>query len=960
MKLVNKYNIGNKVQNRSTYIYNINQWARQNPQRVFDDDFKAQRQYLDDTTWRIVLDFNPDIKVGDRKYNMLPTKYKADLEKSSVKSAIEENGAPIAGGLMLAATAPIWAPYADRMWQISKWGSKAPGIFGRMPSLAAVESTVSRPWLTPGLGRLADAAVAGYFGYEGAKGFNDQYKNGNLNIKTLENLGNTVLNGVSMLPAVATIKEVPAILRALRPKTLGRNLFRQFSRIYPKIRVHQLQEINQDVEAQIQANIVKDFANREVAKAVESYNLPTRFLNSSLTYGDFAWPNYSTGELVSGNIPKNYTNYITNGKLNFEVSEPSWLHGANLGDITFKVTPPEIRRSANAGDIEALRRVLQNNIKFLENYIPGSKVYGSARSVADGAITLIPKDIEVMLTEDAFKAFKILHPEANIGAINDFGTAKYYINQSWGDHGVIDLNIISVDKYGYGNKRAMSVYQQYFPKEYQNTVRLLSEGKFTPMYDNTSFPMLDMNGNPISAQQLINAYNPQESTILDSFLANFTISRKAKHRFRSIEYLAGDRPDLVHNVLQRYSNMITGGNGKLLPRLTFGTAAENEALLRSIGLRGDVTTIAQDPAKMQNALDAWYLTESGMAGRAAQPGDVKEGNVADWAKTLRNFSKWLYTGVNGNASGFGQNWTAGADSGAGRQLKGYLMPYIKGLFNGMRAEDAVQILKRTMLHPDYKITQEEANIINNIYHKYEVNTTDFKAGDNGQEILHNTQQFGKNVYDANKEISERLGFNFATGKPYQFHGDLTPYYVGSMRDFDFSPEKATRDIIGIARYDGEGAFEYMPSWRDRFDALDNRNMPSIYDVVHRDKIHAADGKLSASRKNRNDRFYKLLEKTNVSDDNVVKGAAAGIVGTPLGVIGGMLHSILSNDTSPYSFNENFKFYNLANQLGGVSDFEFGKTSKDKDFIIVKNKEAYFKLPLWLREELQDRFIIKFE
>lgn len=56
----------------------------------------------------------------------------------------------------------------------------------------------------------------------------------------------------------------------------------------------------------------------------------------------------------------------------------------------------------------------------------------------------------------------------------------------------------------------------------------------------------------------------------------------------------------------------------------------------------------------------------------------------------------------------------------------------------MNAKDAVNTVKRAMLHPDYKITKQEADIINAIYKKYNIRTTTFKAGDNGQAILENT------------------------------------------------------------------------------------------------------------------------------------------------------------------------------------------------------------------------------
>lgn len=84
MKIVNKYQRPSGKLSRNTAIYNINQWARQNPTRVFDDSFKNQRQFLDDDTWQIILDANQNIKVGDSRYNLLPEQYRVQVQDRGV------------------------------------------------------------------------------------------------------------------------------------------------------------------------------------------------------------------------------------------------------------------------------------------------------------------------------------------------------------------------------------------------------------------------------------------------------------------------------------------------------------------------------------------------------------------------------------------------------------------------------------------------------------------------------------------------------------------------------------------------------------------------------------------------------------------------------------------------------------------------------------------------------------
>lgn len=68
-----------KRQQRDNAIANINQWARQNPDLVFNDNFKNQRQYLNNNTWQIIVDSNPNIKLGSAEYNMIPDQFRQQV-----------------------------------------------------------------------------------------------------------------------------------------------------------------------------------------------------------------------------------------------------------------------------------------------------------------------------------------------------------------------------------------------------------------------------------------------------------------------------------------------------------------------------------------------------------------------------------------------------------------------------------------------------------------------------------------------------------------------------------------------------------------------------------------------------------------------------------------------------------------------------------------------------------------
>lgn len=570
-------------------------------------------------------------------------------------------------------------------------------------------------------------------------------------------------------------------------------------------------------------------------------------IGTAVKAGEYEWPEYSTGNMIKGDIGDagmsgvigidvellNKNPGAVVSKLS-RMEEEAAKGGVPTSEVSLRYLNHELKdvkggaeeRVTNTPEeishLQQLQNVLDNNTRYLQEYVPGFKPVGSSVGARAGAIKNIPHDIDGYITRADFENFQRTHPEAKLRAKNTEGTTyELTLNDDWGDAGVVDLNIVDVGKDGIGNARAVQLYQQYFPDEYANTVRRLStEGKLTKGQEfEEYFPLWDMEGKPMTAEQLLERYNPEVGTILDSFTADFGKPSKTKHGGRSIHYMTGDRPDLVHQALQQYADMLVGGQGKgrLLPRLTFGTAEENAALLRELNFVGDIQAAAKDPAKMQNILDAWYLTEGGVFGRAAGAGDRGEGHIGTLQKIARNFSKWLFTGEGGTASGYGQNWVAGSTSGAGRDLVGMLQPEIQGLQEGMSARNAVNTVKRAMLHPDYKLTAREAKMINEVYAKHNIPIAgQIKEGMSGPDLIKMAPSAGQDIYNANKEIAQRLGVNFTTGEPYGYH-EGAPYYTGSMRDFEFKGQNLNegKDLLGIKRFDGPGRGEVARSWRDR-------------------------------------------------------------------------------------------------------------------------------------------------
>ena len=585
------------------------------------------------------------------------------------------------------------------------------------------------------------------------------------------------------------------------------------------------------------------------------------YMPEGVNTGNYSWGNYQTrnveeGVLGARPIEGNRVNFriipkqdyveitpimLTDRTLNIptinvggtETSIPNgWSkwYKKGLPEYTVEKVPQEdyiTIENSKDDNFESLSKLMKTNHSVVQEEMPGFVPSGSSWGVQQGALRTIPKDIDGFITKAQFEQYRQGNPNIKIRPKNnktdhytgETNTFEVDLKPEFGEQGTVDVNIVDINSEGIGNKYAMQIYQQFFPAEYQNAVKristnpsLLPKGKTIKDH----LPIVDMDGNILTAEQLMERYDPDTAVIINSMTADFTNPVKGKHNYRFFEYLAGDRPDMVHKALQQYADMLTGGKGRLLPELEFGSVEENRKLLDAIGYKGPRKGVADDAAKMQNIMDCWYLTEGGVFGRAAQPGDAHK-SFGTIETLYRNFSKWLFTGEGGTASGFGQNWVAGSSSGAQRDLLGFLQPEIKGLHNGMNAKDAVTTVQRAMLHPKYKFTQEDVDVINRIYKEHNINCT-VNVGETGQDLIAKAPSKGKNIYEANKEIAAELGINFATGQPYGFHRKA-PFYTGSMRDFNYTNPNGAQDVLGITRFDGIGGFTPSNSWNDRMGAL---------------------------------------------------------------------------------------------------------------------------------------------
>lgn len=405
------------------------------------------------------------------------------------------------------------------------------------------------------------------------------------------------------------------------------------------------------------------------------------------------------------------------------------------------------------------------------------------------------------------------------------GETYLYQHPTLGD---IDLNVIKINpKTGIGNERATELYVQLFPDEYHKQAMNMVTNPNRENYAQYPVKILDINGNPMTEEQLMSKYNALKKTIQDSFEIYWDSNEsKNKHQYRPLQYLLGNQPQTVHEVLQNIARKELGKNGKLLPKLKFGTPEENQALLESIGYSDIIAKeLSTQPDKMQNALDYWYLADNTLF-RAVNAGD--QGQLGGTPQqVIRNLTQWNPVAGGGTLSGEGLNTTVFGWSGHPRDVSGLLQPRIKGLYENMPAQDAVNLVSRNMWSFG-EVTKAQADAINKI------TNLDIQEGTPLYDMLeiignYTTRLPNKERAEKYNQILDILGVRGLKGESYSYDRTSPQRFYGAG---NLNPES---DGIGVNTGDIANNFKFkqipttegrieVPVWQDIGDSdAYNRN-----------------------------------------------------------------------------------------------------------------------------------------
>lgn len=346
---------------------------------------------------------------------------------------------------------------------------------------------------------------------------------------------------------------------------------------------------------------------------------------------------------------------------------------------------------------------LRGNIDYIIKLFDGKfRPFGSSVGVAEAGFPHGTHDIDGFMTRADFDNWHKKHPDVEMEQINPETVTVY----PWGkkyeiprpgkkpdNAGAIDINIINADSNGFATgERARELYEQMFPEKYSEL-----------SLANGGIPTLDM-----TPKQLIDAYNPTEKTILDSFSINAS-GGKVKHAGRPIIYLSYADADKTATALHAFKRNLGADDVFPCTLEQLSDVDANKKLLLQINFPGDCDVVAGDPKKMKNVLDYWYLTQT-VHERGVRRGDREVVNNA--------MREWLGSkSKGGTAHGAGLNTVLMGNSGYGDHKGFFQVKPKQKLSESLSLVDKVNEIKRFAGSPNYKFSDEEIKQMQNLARK---------------------------------------------------------------------------------------------------------------------------------------------------------------------------------------------------------------------------------------------------
>jgi hypothetical protein len=421
---------------------------------------------------------------------------------------------------------------------------------------------------------------------------------------------------------------------------------------------------------------------------------------------------------------------------------------------------------------------VKKNIDFIETQIPGAKVFGSAKNVAEAEVPHIVGDYDVLMSQTQYDKFAKANP-----SVGNNGFAELH-NIPGAAKGVepIDINVIQ-EKGGKAiGTRAIELFKQVSPDEYyaaaKKAIKSKSEIKI-----------------PYSSQELVDMTNPTTKSVVDAYE-----SSKDKHINKIDALINYGKPNVVAEGQQQFVKSLVGSKGSIghqFPLEQLSNAEKNAEILNKIDFIGNKSLVAADAERMQLAINDYYMNNSILA-RQVDPGKINKIEAA---------IKEYYPGAKGGAvNGIGQNHVMLGHPfhGDGNIIS------MKQLGMDLDTSDPMSYINSIehQTSGEKLFSEEERTILSNILADIKMDDR-FKYTANQSE---NTSQLIENLpySDEGKKALYEFGkrTNRTIVKKDRQYGNST--YASTLRDFD--------EAIDAMQYQLSDSKNALKSFRQRADA----------------------------------------------------------------------------------------------------------------------------------------------
>ena len=435
---------------------------------------------------------------------------------------------------------------------------------------------------------------------------------------------------------------------------------------------------------------------------------------------------------------------------------------------------------------------VKKNIDFIETQIPGAKVFGSAKNVADAEVPHIIGDYDVLMSQSQYDKFAKTNP-----SVGNNGFAELH-NIPGAAKGVepIDINVIQEKNGKAIGTRAEELFKQMAPDEYYAAAK-------KAIKDKSEIKI------PYSSQQLVDMTDPTTKSVVDAY-----VSSKDKHLNKIDALINYGKPSVVAEGQQQFVKSLVGSKGSIghqFPLEQLSNAETNAEILDKIGVIGNKKLVAADPERMQLAINDYYMNNSILARQ------VEQGKINKIEAAIKEY----YPGAGGGAvNGIGQNHVMLGHPfhGDGNIIS------MKQLGMNLDTKDPMSYINSIehQVSGEKLFSQEERDILSDILNNMKFNDTQRQFANQSEntsqliEKLPYSEEGKKALYEFGKQTNRTI-VKKSTG-----YGNST--YASTLRDFD--------DAIDAMQYQVASS-EYTKnptkSFRQRTEAAESaaRNQPTI-------------------------------------------------------------------------------------------------------------------------------------